>query len=71
MKETYCARCYKRVQGELHKEQGRIIFTMSKDEQAEVERVYSHGNKYLLEFVCCSHHKKRAADIIMGTTVSV
>jgi hypothetical protein len=71
MKETYCARCYKRVHGDLHKEHGHIVFTMSKDEQAEVERVFSHGNKYLLEFLCCSDHTKRPREVVAGTTVSV
>jgi hypothetical protein len=59
------------VDGELHKEQGQIVFTMSNGEQAEVERVFSHGNKYLLEFISCSDHKKRAGDIVAGTIVSV
>lgn len=71
MKETYCARCYKRVYGELHKEQSRIVFTMSNGEQADVGMVFSHGNKYLLEFVSCSDHKKRAENIGTGTAVSI
>lgn len=71
MKETYCAKCYRRVDGKLHKEQDHIVFTMSDGEQAEVDRVFSHGNKYLLEFVCCSDHKKRPGTSVMGTTVSV
>ena len=71
MRETYCARCYGRVNGELHKEQGRIIFTMSDGGQAEVDQVFSHGNKYLLEFVSCGDHKKRAKIITTGTAVSV
>jgi hypothetical protein len=71
MKETYCATCYKRVYGDLHKEQGQIVFTMSNGEQVPVEGVFSHGNKYLLEFICCSDHKKMARHIPTGTAVSV
>jgi hypothetical protein len=71
MKETYCARCYRRVNGELHKEQGHIVFTMSDGEQAEVDKVFTHGNKYLLEFVSCSDHKKRVKVMATGTAVSV
>jgi hypothetical protein len=71
MKETYCATCYKRVYGELHKEQGHIVFTMSNGEQVNVDRVFSHGNKYLLEFICCSDHKKIARNPVTGTAVSV
>jgi hypothetical protein len=71
MKETYCAKCYRPVIGKLHKENDRIVFTMSDGEQAEVGRVFSHGNKYLLEFICCSDHKERVRTILTGTTVSV
>jgi hypothetical protein len=71
MKDTYCARCYRRVDGKLHKEQDHIVFTMSDDEHVEIDRVYSHGNKYLLEFVSCSDHKKRAGTSVTGTTVTV
>lgn len=71
MKETYCATCYRRVYGELHKEEGHIIFTMSNGERAEVDRVFSHGNKYLLEFVSCSDHKKIARSAIASAPVSV
>jgi hypothetical protein len=71
MKETYCARCYQRVYGELHKAEDHIVFTMKNGEQADVDRVFSHGNKYLVEFFCCSDHKKRAEHVSMGTLVSV
>jgi hypothetical protein len=59
------------VYGHLHKEQGQIVFTMGNGEQAEVDRVFSHGNKYLLEFVCCSDHKKLARHTPTNTAVSV
>jgi len=71
MKETYCARCYRPVFGELHREQGHIVFTMSNGEKAEVDRVFSHGNKYLLEFICCSDHKKSTRHTLTETAVSV
>jgi hypothetical protein len=71
MKETYCAKCYRRVDGKLHKEQDHIIFTMSDGEQTEVNRVFSHGNKYLVEFVSCGDHKKRTGTSVTGTTVTV
>jgi hypothetical protein len=44
---------------------------MSDGEQAEVDQVFSHGNKYLLEFVSCSDHKRRTKISATGTTVSV
>ncbi len=71
MKETYCATCYKRVYGELHKERGHIVFTMDNGEQAEIDGVFGHGNKYLLEFISCSDHKKMARETVTSTAVSV
>ena len=61
MKESYCAKCYRRVYGELqavHDVDHRLVFVLDNGEQAAVDRAFRHGNKFLLEFYCCADHRK-------------